>query len=261
MKRNTKAAMAVPLAKVTSPTEIGSHLSGRSSTASVRSTDGSTRSTSAAANRSTLPIGELLAQPWLDRSIALIAMLPLLYLTYYRYQHMRLGVPLASFAIGTLIAFVTMILRRPPKKVTANPLYWLLTFVATYWALLTLGVMQRGRPVVASFVSDAVAFCSLAVIVWARLSLGRNIGFVPAQREIVTSGAYRYVRHPIYTGLTLSSLGVAFRAYSPRNVLILGLGITWFLIKSIVEENFLRADPQYAAYLQAVRARWIPFLV
>ena len=32
-------------------------------------------------------------------------------------------------------------------------------------------------------------------------------------------------------------------------------------IKSLVEEDFLRADPQYAAYMQRVRARWIPFLV
>jgi hypothetical protein len=48
---------------------------------------------------------------------------------------------------------------------------------------------------------------------------------------------------------------------TPRNVLILGLGILWFLIKSIVEENFLRADPQYAVYLRRVRARWIPFVV
>jgi protein-S-isoprenylcysteine O-methyltransferase Ste14 len=204
---------------------------------------------------------QILAQPWLDRTIAFIAMAPLLYLTYYRYQHMRLGVPLASLAIGTLIAFVTMILRRPPKRVTPNPWYWLLTFVATYWAVLTLGVIQKGQPVVSSHVSDAVAICSLAVIVWARLSLGRNIGFVPAQREIVTSGAYRYMRHPIYTGLFLANLGVALRAYSPRNALVLGLGIFWFLIKSIVEENFLRADPQYAVYLRRVRARWIPFVV
>ena len=213
------------------------------------------------ANRPRPPFLQVLAQPWLDRTIAFIAMVPLLYLTYYRYQHMRLGVPLASFAIGTLIAFVTMILRRPPKRITPNPLYWLLTFVATYWAVLTLGVIQKGQPVVSSQVSDAVAICSLAVIVWARLSLGRNIGFVPAQREIVTSGAYRYVRHPIYTGLFLGYLGVALRAYSPRNVLILGLGLFWFLIKSIVEENFLRADPQYATYLRRVRARWIPFVV
>jgi protein-S-isoprenylcysteine O-methyltransferase Ste14 len=219
------------------------------------------RSTPTATPRPTTLRIQVLAKPWLDRTIAFIAMLPLLYLTYYRYEYMGLGVPLLSFAIGTLIAFVTMILRRPPKRITPNPLYWLLAFVATYWPLLTLGVIQKGQPVVSTPVSNVVAICSLVVIVWARLSLGRNIGFVPAQREIVTSGAYRYVRHPIYTGLFLGSLGVALRAYSPRNVLILGLGILWFLIKSIVEENFLRADPQYAAYLQTVRARWIPFVV
>jgi protein-S-isoprenylcysteine O-methyltransferase Ste14 len=211
--------------------------------------------------RPTTLLIQVLAKPWLDRTIAFIAMVPLLYLTYYRYEHMGLGVPLLSFAIGTLIAFVTMILRRPPKRITPNPLYWLLAFVATYWPLLTLGVIQKGQPVVSTPVSNMVAICSLVVFVWARLSLGRNIGMVPAQREIVTTGAYRYVRHPIYTGHFLASLGVALRAYSSRNVLILGLGILWFLIKSIVEENFLRADPQYTAYLQRVRARWIPFVV
>ena len=121
--------------------------------------------------------------------------------------------------------------------------------------------MQRGYPLVSSGVSDAVAICSLVIIVWARLSLGRNIGFVPAQREIVTSGAYQYVRHPVYTGLFVGFFGVVLRAYSPRNAVLLGLGTFWFLIKSIVEENFLTSDPQYAAYLQRVRARWIPFLV
>ena len=261
MKTNKTAASVVSLPELVSRGQIRSDCSGRTSITSLSSTGTAVGSTSAAARRLTRLFLEWLAQPWLDRSIAFVAMAPLLYLTYYRYQHMRLGIPLASFAIGASITLVTMILRRPPKRVTPNPLYWLLTFVATYWALLTLGVMQSGRPVVASLVSDVVALCSLVVIVWARLSLGRNIGFVPAQREIVTGGAYRYVRHPIYTGLFLGFLGIALRAYSPRNVLILGLGTTWFLIKSIVEENFLRADPQYAAYLQTVRARWIPFLV
>ena len=132
--------------------------------------------------------------------------------------------------------------------------------VASYWQLLILGLIQRGQPLVPSRVSDAVAICSLVMIVWARLSLGRNIGFVPAQREIVTSGAYRYMRHPIYTGIFLASIGVSLRAYSPRNLVLVSLGVSWFLVKSIVEENFLRADPQYAAYMQRVRARWIPFV-
>jgi len=66
--------------------------------------------------------------------------------------------------------------------------------------------------------------------------------------------------HPIYSGLFIAFLGVALRTYTLRNVSILGLGVMWLTIKSIVEENFLRADPQYAAYLQRVKSRWIPFL-
>jgi len=107
----------------------------------------------------------VLGQPWLDRTIAFIAFVPLLYLTYVRYQHMGLCVPLVSLALGTLIVFVTMIIRRPPKRVTPNPAYWLLAFVATYWPLLTIGLMQKCQPVVPRFVSDVVAIGSLAVIV------------------------------------------------------------------------------------------------
>ena len=203
----------------------------------------------------------VLMKPWLDRTIAIIAAFPLLYLSYLRYRRGGLGIPVISFATGSLITFLTMMLRRPAKRITPNPWFWLLAFVATYWPLLTISLMQQGHPIVPKLASDGVAIASLVVIVWARLSLGRNIGFVPAQRDIVTKGAYRYMRHPIYTGLFLGFLGVVLRAYSPRNVTVMGLGILWYMIKSIVEENFLRADPQYAAYLRTVRARWIPFLV
>jgi len=37
--------------------------------------------------------------------------------------------------------------------------------------------------------------------------------------------------------------------------------IFWLVIKSFVEEGFLRADPQYTAYLQRVRWRWVPGIV
>ena len=62
---------------------------------------------------------------------------------------------------------LSMVSRRPPKRITPNPLYWLLAFVATYWPLLTLGLIQRGGPVVPRFVSDAFAICGLVVIIWA----------------------------------------------------------------------------------------------
>src|SRR6266581_7620259 len=145
----------------------------------------------------------VLSLPWLDRTIAATACVPLVYLAYYRYEHWHHGFPLIAAALNVLILVVTMVIRRPPKRVTPNPLYWLLAFVASYWLILILGLLQRGRPLAANWVTDAIAMMGLLVVVWARLSLGRNIGFVPAQRELVHSGAYAFMRHPIYTGVLL----------------------------------------------------------
>jgi len=204
---------------------------------------------------------EIVTQPWVDRTVAIIACMPMVWLTYYRYTHTRLGIPLLAYAVGTLVLVATMIFRRAAKRLTPNPLFWALAFFATYWQILTLALMQRGHSAAPEWLVDTVAIISMVVMVWARLSLGRNIGFVPAQREIVTSGAYRYLRHPIYCGLFLAILGVALKAYSPRNVALLGAHVALLMIKSIVEERFLSVDPQYAAYLQKVRKRWIPFVL
>ena len=202
----------------------------------------------------------LLGNPWLDRTIAAIGCLPFAYYAYYRYRHGFPNLLLIAFLIQIALLVGPMLIRRPPKRVTPNPAYWLLAFVATYWLLMPL-LASPGHPLVSIGVTNALAICSLLIAAWARLSLGRNIGFVPAQRELVLHGAYRYVRHPIYTAIFLLYLSFVARVYSPRNALIAGLGILWFVIKSFVEEDFLRADPQYAAYMQKVRARWIPFVV
>ena len=68
-------------------------------------------------DRGSIPlVSQVLAKPWLDRTIAFVATVPFLYLAYSRYQHIALGIPLAPFVIATLIMFVTMIVRRPPKR-------------------------------------------------------------------------------------------------------------------------------------------------
>jgi protein-S-isoprenylcysteine O-methyltransferase Ste14 len=213
------------------------------------------------AERSSAPgLLQVLAKPWLDRLIAAIACAPFAYYGYYRYGQVGTALPLIVLWIQYALLIIPMVARRPPKRVTPNPAYWLLAFVASYWTLMpTLG--SPGRSLVSNAISGALAICSLVIAVWARLSLGRNIGFVPAQRDLVMRGAYHYVRHPIYTGVFLAYLAFAFARYSPRNVLIAGLGILWFVVKSFVEEDFLRIDPQYAAYMRRVRARWIPLVV
>jgi protein-S-isoprenylcysteine O-methyltransferase Ste14 len=204
----------------------------------------------------------VLAQPWLDRTIAAVACVPISYGVYYRYTHFHHGLPLFASVLNTVVLIVTMLIRRPPKRVTPNPWYWLLAFVASYWLVFILFFLQKGKPLTANWITDALAVLGLVIMLWARLSLGRNIGLVPAQRELVHSGAYAFMRHPVYTAVLLTSTAFVLRAYSPLNALLMGLGVFWFIpVKSLVEEDFLRHDPQYASYMQRVRARWIPFVI
>ena len=60
--------------------------------------------------------GGVLGQPWIDRTIAIIASVPFVWLAHYRYHQLRLGLPLVSSVTVILVLIVTMIFRRPPKK-------------------------------------------------------------------------------------------------------------------------------------------------
>jgi protein-S-isoprenylcysteine O-methyltransferase Ste14 len=93
--------------------------------------------------------------------------------------------------------------------------------------------------------------------------LGRNLSALPHPKddaELVETGPYRFVRHPIYCGLIIGALGwgVAF-----RSVLTVGLALVLFVffdIKSRREERWLmRKFPGYAAYRQRVH-KLIPFI-
>jgi protein-S-isoprenylcysteine O-methyltransferase Ste14 len=196
--------------------------------------------------------------PWVDRSIALIAAAPFMWATYSRVRSVGLDLPDIVLVAQALVFLATMVSRKAPARVSTNPWYWLLTFVETYWLFLVIAVVRNGRPIVPHWASDSLATFSLLLMIWARLSLGRSIGLVPAQRSLVNHGPYRYMRHPIYLATSLNLVAVALDGYSPLNFAIVALGIFWFGLKSVVEESYLRSDPQYAEYMRRVRWRWLP---
>ena len=200
---------------------------------------------------------DVLTDPRRDRVVAAIASLPFAYMLYVRLAQ-GMDFPRVALAINFALLVVTMLARRPPVRVTPNPVYWATAFLATYWGFFTLGLMQPGDALAPTVVTHGLALVSLAIAVVARLTRGRNIGFVPAQRRLVTSGIYGLVRHPIYSGIFVSLAGVVLRTYSARNLLIVGIGAGLFVVKTFMEEDFLAEDPTYARYMQRVRWRWVP---
>lgn len=104
----------------------------------------------------------------------------------------------------------------------------------------------------------------LAVAVWARQYLGRNWGTPMSEKvnpELVTTGPYRFVRHPIYSGLILAMIGTA-----------LAIGIYWLVAGALVaayfvysanveERTMTRLFPAtYPAYRRSTKML-IPFLL
>lgn len=110
-----------------------------------------------------------------------------------------------------------------------------------------------------------LTLAGLGFTVWARRHLGRNWSVVVTLKqdhELVTSGPYAWVRHPIYTGLLLAFAGSALAQGEWRGVLALGLAGAALWRKLRLEEHWLRErfGAAYLAYCRRVAAL-LPFVL
>jgi len=95
------------------------------------------------------------------------------------------------------------------------------------------------------------------------LSLGRNLTAVPYPKEdavLVESGAFRFVRHPIYSGIIMGSFGWGFLNNSLLTLLLALILFVFFDIKSRREEKWLSEKySDYTKYQARVR-KLIPLI-
>jgi protein-S-isoprenylcysteine O-methyltransferase Ste14 len=140
--------------------------------------------------------------------------------------------------------------------------------VSAIGVVLIADVLGRGSLAVHSLTLAAIGAllfaCGIALAVWARQYLGRNWGMPMTQRaepELVTSGPYRFVRHPIYTGLLTAMLGTALIS-SLLGLIVVAVLTAYFCYCGIIEErnlaaSFPNAYPEYRSKTKML----IPFLL
>jgi len=111
-----------------------------------------------------------------------------------------------------------------------------------------------------------VMLCALGVglAVWSRATLGRNWGMPMSRKEnpeLVTTGPYAYVRHPIYGGMLIAILGTAI-GLSVVWIMPFALGAVYFIFAARREERLLMAQfaEQYPAYRKRTKM-FVPFLL
>jgi protein-S-isoprenylcysteine O-methyltransferase Ste14 len=140
--------------------------------------------------------------------------------------------------------------------------------VSAVGVFLIAGVLRGGSLAVHSLILGVIGAllfaCGIALAVWARLHLGRNWGMPTSQRaepELVTSGPYRFIRHPIYSGLLIAMLGTAL-VDNLIGLIVVAVLVAYFYYCGIVEERNLSATfPEaYPEYRDRTKML-VPFLL
>ncbi|MGC2476046.1 MAG: isoprenylcysteine carboxylmethyltransferase family protein [Candidatus Sulfotelmatobacter sp.] len=111
----------------------------------------------------------------------------------------------------------------------------------------------------------AVTVAGLLFAVWAREHLGRNWSrsvTIKEDHELITTGPYAVVRHPIYTGILTGFLGMAIAISQVRGLIVVVLIFGVFWIKLRMEEEFMRSQfgETYARYARQTAAL-VPYLL
>ena len=132
-------------------------------------------------------------------------------------------------------------------------------------AVLGLRFIPKSASIPCFWAGALLTLAGLLFSVWARVYLGRNwSGTVTLKQghELVTTGPYGIVRHPIYTGLLLAFVGSALARGDFAGVLAVALVAGSFWRKLRMEERWMREvfGEQYVTYSMRVAAL-VPFVL
>ncbi len=140
----------------------------------------------------------------------------------------------------------------------AASVFGLLMMVAALAGLWRIGALFSPSPIVI-----ALQVAAILLIVWARVTFGVrsfHAAANPTGGGLVTTGPYRFIRHPIYTaGCVVGWAGVAAH-WSARSALLGLLLFAGALVRMLCEEKLVvERYPEYRDYAKRTR-RMIPGL-
>ncbi len=160
---------------------------------------------------------------------------------------------------GAAVMAVMSFARFAPRSTTVN----LGTLVASGAMLILPSFMRpidRSTGALATF-GLVFELCGVMLTQVARVYMGRSFGILPANRGIVTKGPFRWVRHPIYFGWLVLSIGYAMSYTNPRNVILIVATLPFMVWRIDQEEVHLGADPDYRGYIDRVSYRLLPGVI
>lgn len=171
-------------------------------------------------------------------------------------RHFENGPANIIWVAGAIIMGVMSLVRFPPRAVMMNSPAFASTIAATVLPTLVRPALPS-MGLVAS-IAIGLEICGVALSQVARIYMGRSFGILPGDRGIVTKGPFRIVRHPIYVGWFLLTVGYSLAYPSWINFLVAAAAAPFMIWRIFLEEELLLEDPEYREYVRRVRFRLIP---
>jgi protein-S-isoprenylcysteine O-methyltransferase Ste14 len=173
---------------------------------------------------------------------------------------LRLGHQALTTAFSMLLCWLFLI--RRPSTQGRGAGGWISDVVAVMGTVIVLALSQAPKTMedstLALATSEALLTVGLVIMVIGLASLGRSFGIMPRARGLVTSGLYRWVRHPIYLGEYLAFLGIYVLTLSWYSTIVYVLFVALQLRRQVMEERTLAAAyPEYDEY-RTRTARLLP---
>jgi len=161
---------------------------------------------------------------------------------------LNIAMRLSVIAYLVVIAASVLVRLRPARKARGvEPR--ISALIGTFLLTAVVILPRRDLSPVAALVSASltIAGSALAVVVLAQLR--GSFSIMAESRELVTTGVYRIVRHPLYLAEEIAAIGVAMQFFSPWAALVLAVQIGFQLRRMRNEEVVLTATfPEYLAY-------------
>lgn len=135
---------------------------------------------------------------------------------------------------------------------------FLSTVAGTYYFVVVL--LEPGMKLAPEAVGVGLQIMGLCWQIFAKASLRRSFGLLPANRGVVSSGVYRVMRHPMYFGYFVTDIGFLLVNFGMQNLIVYLVQFALQAARIVREERLLSDDAQYREYKERVRYRVIPGL-
>jgi protein-S-isoprenylcysteine O-methyltransferase Ste14 len=159
----------------------------------------------------------------------------------------------AGLLVFNLLVMILFVFRREVRARGSHKSAWL-AIATTYLPSAFLRPAEVGVP----RLGELIQVAGIVMMLLAILSLNRSFGIAPAHRGLVSQGAYRVVRHPLYAAEMMTVGGYCLGFASVWNGAVWAAFAIGQLLRLRGEETLLCDDAEYRAYQVQVPWRLVP---